>query len=84
MHGALYCGTDPFNRLVKVNADGTSEVLLTVDDGLDGPTSVAFGVRGEDRQNLYIANAAFPFFTTTFRPSLMRYRVGVTGAPRGH
>ena len=84
VHGALYCGTDPFNRLVKVSPDGTSEVLLTVDDGLDGPTSVAFGVHGNDRKNLYIANAAFPFFTTTFRPSLMRYRLGVVGAPRGH
>lgn len=84
VHGALYCGTDPFNRLVQVNPDGTSEVLLTVDDGLDGPTAVAFGVKGEDRKNLYIANAAFPFFTTTFRPSLMRYRLGVVGAPRGH
>lgn len=84
VHGALYCGTDPFNRLVKVSPDGTSEVLLTVADGLDGPTSVAFGVHGNDRKNLYIANAAFPFFTTTFRPSLMRYRLGVVGAPRGH
>ncbi len=84
VHGALYCGTDPFNRLVKVSPDGSSEVLLTVADGLDGPTSVAFGVRGEDRKNLYIGNAAFPFFTTTFRPSLMRYRLGVAGAPRGH
>ena len=82
VHGALYCGTDPFNRLVKVSPDGSSEVLLTVDDGLDGPTAVAFGVRGNDRKNLYIANAAFPFFTTTFRPSLMRYRLGVVGAPR--
>ncbi len=83
VHGALYCGTDPFNRLVKVSPDGTFEVLLTVDDGLDGPTAVAFGVHGNDRKNLYIANAAFPFFTTTFRPSLMRYRLGVVGAPRG-
>lgn len=82
VHGALYCGTDPFNRLVKISPDGSSEVLLTVDDGLDGPTAVAFGVRGNDRKNLYIANAAFPFFTTTFRPSLMRYRLGVVGAPR--
>jgi sugar lactone lactonase YvrE len=84
VHGALYCGTDPFNRLVKVNPDGTSEVLLTFADGLDGPTTVAFGVRGGDRENLYIGNAAFPFFTTTFRPSLMRYRLGIPGAPRGH
>jgi sugar lactone lactonase YvrE len=84
VHGALYCGTDPFNRLVKVNPNGTSEVLLTVDDGLDGPTSVAFGVRGEVRKNLYLGNAAFPFFTTTFRPSLMRYRLEIPGDSHGH
>lgn len=82
VHGALYCGTDPFNSLIKISADGTSEILLTAADLLDGPTAVAFGVHGIDRKNLYIANAAFPFFTTTFRPSLMRYRLGVVGAPR--
>ena len=81
VHASLYCTTDPFNTVVRVDPDGTQEVLLDATDLLDGPTSVAFGRRGTDRKNLYITNAAFPIFTTTFRPSLMRLRLGVVGAP---
>ncbi len=80
--GNLYCTTDPFNRLLRIFPDGTFETLLTAADGLDGPTSAAFGRRGHDRFNLYIGNAAFPFFSTTFRPSLMRLHLNVPGAPR--
>jgi hypothetical protein len=29
--------------LVKVNQDGSTDVLLTAADGLDGPTATAFG-----------------------------------------
>jgi len=79
--GRIYCTTDPFNTIVRINRDGTSENILTGADLLDGPTSVAFGRRGQNRKNLYITNAAFPIFTTTFRPSLMRVRLGVPGIP---
>lgn len=82
MYGALYCGTDPFNTLVRVAPDGSSRVLLTAADGLDGPTSAMFGRFGGDRNNLYITNGAFPFFSTTHRPSLMVVELGVNGAPR--
>ncbi len=80
--GNLYGTTDPFNTLVRVAPDGTSAVLLTAADGLDGPTSAAFGVHGRDRKALYVNNAAFPFFSTTHRPSIMRVEIGVPGAPR--
>jgi hypothetical protein len=80
VHGALYCATNPFRTLVKVNQDGSTEVLLTAADGLDGPTATAFGRQGKDRFNLYIINAAFPFLSTTLRPSLMRLHLGVPGA----
>ena len=62
-------------------ADGTTEILLSAADGLDGPTAAAFGWTGADRFTLYITNAAFPFFSTTFRPSLMRLHQDVPGAP---
>jgi len=79
--GAIYCTTDPTNIVIRLDPDGTSEILLTAADDLDGPTSVAFGRRGQNRKNLYVTNAAFPIFTTTFRPSLMRLRLDVPGAP---
>lgn len=79
--GSIYCTTDPANTVVRLDPGGGSEVLLTAADGLDGPTSVAFGRRGANRRNLYITNAAFPIFTTTFRPSLMRIRLPTIGVP---
>jgi len=84
VHGSLYCTTDPFRTVVRVDSDGTTEVLLTAADGLDGPTATAFGVHGNDRSNLYITTAAFPFFSTTHTPSLMRLRLDVQGAPLTH
>jgi sugar lactone lactonase YvrE len=84
VHGNLYCGTDPFRTLIRVAPDGSSEILLTAADGLDGPTAAAFGVRGNDRFNLYITNAAFPFFSETHQPSLMRIHLDAPGAPLGH
>ena len=81
VHGRIYCTTDPFNTIVRLDPDGTTETLLTEADGLDGPTSAAFGRRGTNRKNLYITNAAFPQFSTTLRPSLMRLRLDIPGAP---
>lgn len=80
--GNLYATTDPFNRLLRIHPDGSFETLLTAADGLDGPTAAAFGRRGRDRFNLYVTNAAFPAFSTTFRPSLMRLHLEVPGAPQ--
>jgi sugar lactone lactonase YvrE len=82
VHGSIYCTTDPTNLLVRLDPDGTTEILLTAADGLDGPTAALFGRRGRDRFNLYITNAAFPFFSTTHQPSLMRLHLGTPGAPR--
>jgi len=80
VHGSIYCTTDPTNLLVRLDPDGTTEVLLTAADGLDGPTAALFGRRGRDRFNLYITNGAFPFFSTTHQPSLMRLHLGTPGA----
>jgi len=84
VHGSLYCTTDPFLTVIRVDPDGSSEILLTAADGLDGPTATAFGVHGQDRFNLYITNGAFPFFSVAHRPSLMRLRLDVPGAPLEH
>jgi sugar lactone lactonase YvrE len=81
LKGSIYCTTDPFNTIVRLDRDGSSEILATAADLLDGPTSAAFGRRAKNRHWLYITNAAFPQFTTTFRPSLMRMRVQAQGAP---
>jgi sugar lactone lactonase YvrE len=71
------------NAVVRVTPDGTSEILLTSADGLDIPTSAAFGVQ-EDHKHLYVANGAFPFTPSQEprRPSVMRLHIGIPGKPR--
>ena len=81
VHGSIYCGTNVSNFLIRIDPDGTSEILLTAADGLDGPTAAAFGRKGADRFNLYITNGAFPFGPNNQSPSLMRLHLGVQGAP---
>jgi hypothetical protein len=67
--------------VLRVAPDGAITTLLTAADGLDGPTAVAFGRTGGDNFNLYICNAAFPFFSVTHRPSLMKLYLDIPGAP---
>ena len=83
VQGNLYAMTNFFNTVVRVTPDGATETLLTLEDGLDGPSSGAFG--GEnDRKNLYIANVAIPAFPgqDPRRPSVMRLHIGIRGEPR--
>ncbi len=80
--GNLYATTDPFNTLVLVRPDGSQEILLTAEDGLDGPTAAAFGRTLGDFRTLYVSNAAFPFFTTTFTPKVLAVDLPIPGAPR--
>jgi len=83
--GNMYCGTDPFNTLVKIRPDGSSTVLLTAADGLDGPTSVTFGRRAGEALDLYITNGSFPIFpppSGVHTPTLMKVRLSIPGLPR--
>jgi len=45
VNGNLYCGTDPFNTVVRIASDGTMETILAAVDGLDAPTAVLFAAR---------------------------------------
>jgi sugar lactone lactonase YvrE len=71
------------HMVIRVTRDGTSEILLTSADGLDIPTSAAFGVK-DDRRDLYVANGAFPFIPRPEprRPSVIRLHIGIPGKPR--
>lgn len=80
--GNIYCATDPFNTLLRISPSGTSEVLLTAADGLDGPSAAVFGRGKHDRMALFVTNAAYPFFSTTHAPSLFRVDIGIPGASR--
>ncbi len=78
--GRIYCATDLFNTLLRVDGNGAVETLLTSADGLDNPTSAAFGRTSADMFDLYVANASFPYFPNNQSPSLMRVHIGAPGA----
>ncbi len=80
--GRIYCATGPFNKVLRLTPGDVPSTVLDAGDLLDVPTSVAFGRRGRNKRFLYIANAAFPFATQQFRPSLMRLPVDIPGDPR--
>lgn len=77
--GNLYCGSDPFNTVIKVSPEGYVSTILTVADGLDGPSATFFG-RGAESTYLYVTNGAFPFFSQTHTPSLMKVNLGIPGS----
>lgn len=82
VRGSIYCTTAPGNTLVRLDPDGTSEVLLTAADGLDIPTAATFGRKGQDRFDLYITNGAyFMLGPSNLSPSVMRLHLAVPGAP---
>ena len=84
VQGNLYAMTQIDQTVLRVSRDGRNiETLLTSTDGLDGPSSGAFGA-GHDRKDLYIANSSFLAFRVQDpgRPSVMRLRVGIPGKPR--
>ncbi|MDS0221494.1 hypothetical protein NDI54_09045 [Haloarcula sp. S1AR25-5A] len=55
--GDIYVAANSQNRVVRVTADGTTDVIATGDDGLVFPSDVLFGT-GDQRQSLFICNFA--------------------------
>jgi sugar lactone lactonase YvrE len=79
-YGTIYCGTNPVNTIVAIYPDGETEVVLSGDDFLDGPSSTVFG-RASDRKVLYISNASFPFYPNHGSPSVVALELDVAGYP---
>ena len=79
--GRIYCTTDPFQTVMRINTDGSIQTLFGAADGLDGPTSARFG-KFDDVRTVYVTNAAFPFFPSTGNgPSVQKFEVDLPGYP---
>jgi hypothetical protein len=62
--------------------DNTFTTLLTEDDGLKNPASIAFGTGKGNRERISITNyAVIPPGSDMFDPSVLKYDVGVPGLP---
>jgi sugar lactone lactonase YvrE len=84
MHGNVYVAVPIANAVLRVNADESVDTLASGEaDGLDGPTSVAFGTGEGDRQSIFAVNFSVALGAPLGAgPSLVKIPVGVTGLPQ--
>lgn len=83
VHGDVYALLVLQNILVKIDpTDGTYTTLLTGEDGLWNPASIAFGTGKGDRESIFITNyAVIPPGSDMFGPAVLKYDIGVPGLP---
>jgi sugar lactone lactonase YvrE/predicted ester cyclase len=82
--GTLYCTTHPANKVIAVTREGRRSVIASPDQGIIGPTYVAFGVGPADRDWMYVVTDGglfAPLPGIPIRPSLARIHIGVPGEP---
>ena len=79
VHGDIYVACNKQDLLLKVSGDGEDvDVLADASDGLDFPSTVAFGQGPAGKKNLYISNFAL-FSGPEGAPGLLVADVGVPG-----
>ncbi|MFC6732813.1 SMP-30/gluconolactonase/LRE family protein [Haladaptatus sp. DYSN1] len=78
--GNFYVAVIGQNTVVRVNRDRSVDTLATAENGLDGPSDVAFGTTGGDQKSLFITNFAF-LTPENQKPGLAKLDVGVPGRP---
>lgn len=85
--GNAYVLVAGLNQLVQIDRTGRTTALAThVEDGLNIPASLAFGVRGQDRRTLYVTNFSLPPLvaladTEPPTPGVIAIDVSLPGAP---
>ncbi len=84
VHGNIYALLVMQNQLLRIDPnDGTFTTLLTEDDGLWNPASIAFGTGKGERQSVFITNYAVlpPVPPNNLGPAVLKLDVGVPGLP---
>lgn len=79
VHGDMYVAVSLQNTVLRVGRDGSIATLATAADGLNQPSTLAFGTGRGDRKTLYVAN--FSIFSPAPTPGVLKLRVGVPGQP---
>jgi sugar lactone lactonase YvrE len=79
VHGDVYVANAILYTVVRVGSDGLIETLATADDGLNQPSTLAFGTGKGERQTLFVAN--FSIFSPSPTPAVLKLSVGVPGQP---
>jgi sugar lactone lactonase YvrE len=79
IHGTVYAAVNGQDTLIAVRPDGPIEVLATGADGLNQPSSLAFGTGPRDHRTLFFNNFAVNSPAPT--PGVLQMTVGVPGQP---
>lgn len=79
VHGGVYAGIGFQYLVIRVAHDGTIDTLATAEDGLNQPSTLAFGTAMGDQQSLFVAN--FSLFSPEPAPGVLKLRVDVPGMP---
>jgi sugar lactone lactonase YvrE len=75
--GAVFAAVNAQSTIVRVGRNGIT-TIADAEDGINGPSAVAFG-RRSDRRNIFVVN--FGVFSPAPTPALLKIPVGVAGAP---
>lgn len=82
--GRVYAAVVLQDKLVRIDPrTGSWTELLTGEDGLWNPASIAFGTAGPTRDKLFISNYAVLGPDRGFGPAVLAYDTGVPGWPLG-
>jgi sugar lactone lactonase YvrE len=80
--GNIYAALVFQDKLVLIDpVDGSVTDLVTIDDGLDEPASLAFSTQKGDRQALFLTNFAVIPDDGGAGPALLKVEIGVPGLP---
>jgi hypothetical protein len=79
VHGDVYAGIGVQNLVIRVSGDGSVRTVATGEDGLNQPSTLAFGTVESHQQALFVAN--FSLFSPQPTPGVLTLRVGVPGMP---
>jgi sugar lactone lactonase YvrE len=79
VRGTVYAAINGQDKLVAVRSGGAIDALATASDGLNQPSSVAFGTGNGGRRTLFLVN--FAVGSTSPPPGVLSLTVGVPGRP---
>lgn len=79
VHGDVYVVASIQHTVVRVGGDGSITTLATAADGLNQPSTLAFGTGRSDHQTLFVAN--FSIFAPMPTPAILTVPVGEPGQP---
>ncbi|HEX9913488.1 MAG TPA: hypothetical protein VGB32_01085 [Candidatus Bathyarchaeia archaeon] len=82
VRGDVYGALVLQNKLVKIDSDDAEiTALLSADDGLDMPASLAFGTGKGNRQTLFFTNFSLLGSHTGYGPAVLKIGIGIPGLP---